>query len=162
MSHETLRLHEMQEKLRELRTTNDPFWAELNLVNRHHTRPVISALVVEDLIPEPEDEEVLDDSGLSLKDIVAVTHQEPVRNKGRRCISKCEDGGLMAAADADDIDAEPLPWQQLSREQWKGKTWGKENARRQPINCINCQTSRGIGTTKVRTSSDAITILGSI
>jgi hypothetical protein len=99
----------MQEKLRELRTTNDPFWAELNLVNHRHTRPVISALVVEDLIPEPEDEEVLDDSGLSLKDIVAVTHQEPVRNKGRRHISKREDGRLMAAADADDIDAEPLP-----------------------------------------------------
>ena len=31
-----------------------------------------------------------------------------MRNKGRQRISKHEDGGLMAAADADDIDAEPL------------------------------------------------------
>jgi hypothetical protein len=108
MSHKKLRSREMQKKLRELRTKSDPFWLELNTVTPRHTRPATSACVVEDLFLEPEDEEALDDSDVSLKDVVAATHRDetPTRNQGRR-ISTHDNGGLMAMVDAEDIDALP-------------------------------------------------------
>ena len=72
----------MQEKLRELRTTNDPFWIELNVVPNRHPRPAVADNVAEDIISNPEDDDNLDDSDVILLWFVnsalsSVQHDKP-------------------------------------------------------------------------------------
>jgi hypothetical protein len=96
----------MQEKLRELRATDDPFWAELTRAN---PRPVTGAVIVEDLIAIPEGEEELDDSDVNLRDVIAATHREAVPKQHRRRTFTLENGGLVSAADAENIEEIPKP-----------------------------------------------------
>jgi hypothetical protein len=112
LSHEKLRSFEMREKLRELRATDDPFWAELTCTN---PRPVTGAVVVED-IEIPEAEEELDDSDVNLRDVIAATHREavPERRRGRTFI--LENGGLVSAADAENIEEIPKPVEEREAE----------------------------------------------
>ena len=60
----------MQKKLRELRTTNDPFWIELSIVLNCHPRPLVAGGIAEDIVPNPEDNSSLDDSDISLCDSI--------------------------------------------------------------------------------------------
>jgi hypothetical protein len=95
---------------------HDPFWIELNQVNAHHIRPVMGALVIEDSIPEPEEEE-LDDSVVSLKDIVATTHRRPLDTcRRRQHICTRENGGLMVTAEAEDLDLLPISTESVGEE----------------------------------------------
>jgi hypothetical protein len=85
------------------------FWAELNTVNHRHPRLVTGAVVEEDNIPNPEDEDDLDDNDVSLRDVIAVTHQEPVTKQHRRCTSLRENGGLTTVTDAEQLEEMPKP-----------------------------------------------------
>lgn len=100
----------MQEKLRELRTKNDPFWAELTCADARHKCPETETIVVEDLIPDPDDEEELDDSDVSLHDVIAATHQTPQavhKRHGRASVR--ENGGLETTTNAEQMDEAPRP-----------------------------------------------------
>ena len=94
----------MQEKLRELRTADDPFWAELTHAN---PRPVTGAVVVEDMIEIPEGEEDLDDSNVNLRDVIAATHREAVPKRRHGRTFTLENGSLVSAADAENIEEIP-------------------------------------------------------
>ena len=98
----------MQEKLRQLCTTNDPFWIELNCLNPCHPHPLTDPVILENIIPNPEDEEDLDDSDVSLRDVIVETHQEPAP-KRCGCISKQDNGGLATKTDAENIEKLPNP-----------------------------------------------------
>jgi hypothetical protein len=121
LSHEKLRSREMQKKLRDLHINNDPFWNELNRVNDHHPRPVTGAVIAEDIIANPEDEDELDDSDIRLKDVVAATHKKPIRDHGHKRISTDENGGLMAAVDVENIDEVPKAVEGVDEEEGRGK-----------------------------------------
>jgi hypothetical protein len=120
LSHENLRSFEMQEKLREIRTTNDPFWIELNHPNAHHLRPPTDSIVPEDIMPDPEDEEDLDDSDVGLRHVIADTHKSPAPKQCGR-ISKRDNGGLMMKTDAEDIDKLPESAEDGKEEEGRGK-----------------------------------------
>jgi len=101
----------MQEKLRELRTKNDPFWAKLTCAEARHERPTTETIAVEDLIPDPDDKEELDDSDVSLCDVIAATHQTPQavhKCHGGR-VSACDNGGLETTMNAEQMDEVPRP-----------------------------------------------------
>jgi hypothetical protein len=106
MSHHCLRSFDMQEKLRELRTSNDPFWDELTRVNACHQYPITAAVVAEDIVPDLDDEEEeLDDTSVSLHDVIAATHCERAPRKSR---PRSENGRLRAMADAENLDEIPV------------------------------------------------------
>lgn len=122
----------MQEKLRNLRTSNDPFWTELTRVNPRHQRPATSAIVVEDMIPDLDNTDELDDTDVSLHDIIAATHQKdvPAMLDGR--IASRENGGLMTTTDAENLDEIPKSAEegeggQRAEEEGRGKRKKKAN-----------------------------------
>jgi len=104
MSHEKLWSHEMQEKLRSLCTSNDPFWVELTHAEAHHLRPVTGAMVAKDLMADPNDEDTLDNGAISLHNVISATHKVNVLKKKKGLVTSQENGHLVAMADADDLD----------------------------------------------------------
>jgi hypothetical protein len=98
----------MQEEIRNTRENDPKFWEELTRVNPRQTRPT-AAICIEDSIPEPEqDDEQLDDTDISLQDVLAATHHEelPAKRRGRTSIN--EQGGLTAGANAENLDELPV------------------------------------------------------
>lgn len=97
----------MQEKLRRLRITNNPFWEELMRVNPRHQRPTVGGIVVEDIMENPDDEYEMDDSAVSLCNVMAATHRkkQPQMRHGR--VATHKNGGLISAADAETLDEVP-------------------------------------------------------
>jgi hypothetical protein len=96
----------MQEELRNLRTANPEFWTALTTVSARRAKP--SKTEIEDIIPEP-DEEDLDDSDISFNDVLSATHREEPSSLRRGRISKQERGGLTTVADAEKLDEVPIP-----------------------------------------------------
>ena len=84
---------------------NDPLWSELTKPNTRHPRPITPAIITEDLIEDPEHEEELDNSDVSLCDVIATTHNQPVPHK-RRAVSH-PNGGLTTMGDAERLDVVP-------------------------------------------------------
>ena len=103
MSHQSLQSFDMQEKLRDLRTNNDPFWTELSSADARHRHPVTAAVVAEDIMANPEDANELDDSAVSLKNVIAATHHKNHQEKRGLRVKAHNNGGLMMAMDADDV-----------------------------------------------------------
>ena len=97
----------MQQRLRDLRVKNDPFWLELTRPDTRHARPITPAIVAEDLIEDTEHEDELDDSDVSLRDVIVTTHNQPVPH--RRCAASRPNGGLTTKADSEKIDVVPEP-----------------------------------------------------
>jgi hypothetical protein len=110
---------------------NDPFWSELTKPNTRHPRPITAAIVTEDLIEDPEHEEELDDSDVSLRDVMATTHNQPVPRKHRAAARP--NGGLTTIADAEKLDQIPEPVEgggtagEEAAEEGKGKRNRKPN-----------------------------------
>jgi hypothetical protein len=99
----------MQERLRQLRTKNDPLWIELTSPDACHLRPVTGAIEAEDIVNLVDDEETLDDSDVSIKDVLAATHRKPISTQqGKRRVLTAENGGLLAAVDAENIEELPV------------------------------------------------------
>jgi formate dehydrogenase assembly factor FdhD len=95
----------MQEKIRGLRTANDPFWSELNSPNpRADLHLTTGHVVAEDIVPDPDDEDAVDDSDVSLQDVIAATHQDLPAKRRRQHISTRDNGGLVTNTDAEDIN----------------------------------------------------------
>jgi hypothetical protein len=111
----------MQEKLRELRTTNNPFWIELNVVPNRHPRPVVVGNVAKDIVPNHEDDDSLDDSDISLCDVVKTTHKKPVDNKRCGRITAGENGGLTTVTDAKSLDQVPKPLEGEEGKEGRGR-----------------------------------------
>lgn len=96
----------MQEELRNLRTVNPEFWTALTTVSARRAKP--SRTEIEDMVPEPDEEDNLDDSDISLNDVLSATHQEEPSSLRRGRISKRERGGLTTVADAEKLDNVPI------------------------------------------------------
>ena len=97
----------MQEEIRNTQENDPKFWEELTQVNPRQMRPTV--ICVEDFIPGPEqDDAQLDDTDISLQDVLAVTHREelPVKRWGRTSIKA--QGGLTPGADAENLDEAPV------------------------------------------------------
>jgi hypothetical protein len=92
LSYETLRSFHIQKALRDLCEADGPFWQELTAVNRRDLRPKVADQVAEDLNDVESDCEVenLDDSDISLQNVVEATHHEEPSPQRRRHISKSE------------------------------------------------------------------------
>jgi hypothetical protein len=73
-------------------------------VNLRYGRPEEGDVVAEDDLPDPNEEEELDDSDVSLTDILSATHREEPPTQCRGRITKHEKGGLMMIADAENLD----------------------------------------------------------
>ena len=104
LSYQSLRSHNMQTRLRELRDRKDPFWDELSRENPCHQRPVTAAVVAEDIMADPDDVEDLDDTAVSLKDVINATHKEPAPTKKTRRVGLRGNGGLMVVAAAEQLN----------------------------------------------------------
>jgi hypothetical protein len=63
--------------------------------------------VVEDKIDSPEDEDSLDDSDVSLQDVIADTHRKEGLGKQQGRVSTRSSGGLMSVANAEELDGLP-------------------------------------------------------
>ena len=111
---------DVEEKLRDLHHTNDPFWTELNCPNARHLRPLTDAIVVEDIITNPEDEDEIDDSAVSLQNVVVATHRKPMHKKSSR-ISVQENGGLATTTDAENINIPVTADEEVEVEEGRGK-----------------------------------------
>ena len=86
---------------------NNPLWSELTTPNTCHQCPITPAIITEDLIEDPEHEEELDDSDVSLRDVIASTHNQLAPHKCR-AVSR-PNGGLTTMGDAERIDVVPEP-----------------------------------------------------
>jgi hypothetical protein len=112
----------MQQKLRELRTANNPFWIELNSPNPRNPHSTTGDNVVEDIMLNPDNDEDLDDSDVSLQDVITATHQDlPAPKRCGRCkVSAQENSGLMTTTDVEDIN-QMLPVSIEVKEEGRGK-----------------------------------------
>jgi hypothetical protein len=113
----------MQEEMREIHTANNPFWIELIFPNPHDLHPTIRDIVTEDIMPHPDDEATVDDSDVSLQDIIVATYQDlPIPKKHRHHISTHENGGLMTATNVEDINQTvSIQVEEEGRGKWKRK-----------------------------------------
>jgi hypothetical protein len=66
----------MQEKMRKLYTANNPFWIKLISPNPHDFYLTTGDIVTKDIMPYLDDEVAVDDSDVSLQDIIVATHQD--------------------------------------------------------------------------------------
>jgi hypothetical protein len=98
----------MQEELRSLREKDPAFWKELTTPNPRYAEPEVGEIVAEDILPDLDDEEELDDTDVSLREVIAATHHEegPAKRRGR--VVNDERGGLTTVADAEQLDELPL------------------------------------------------------
>ena len=96
----------MQEKLTNLQEQNDPFWTELIQVSTHHQQPVTGPIVIEDLAVEIDANDQMDDSDVSLQDVIAVTHKNIPPKRQCRIVAR-EAGGLMTTTNVESLDEVP-------------------------------------------------------
>ena len=121
LSYATLRSFDMQESLRMLREQDAPFWNELTTVNPRnaHAKPKTDEVVAEDVMPEPEDdEEHLDDTDISLQDVVTATHQD---DRPKKHVAIHPKGGLTRIADAEKLDELPMIDEGVKAVEGRGK-----------------------------------------
>jgi hypothetical protein len=102
LSYATLRSFNMQGSLRKLRDDDPEFWSQLT---RADEKLVVGAVVDEDVVPDV-DHGNLDDTDVSLRDVVIATHQKG-RPRGRVLKTIEEDGGLRSTAEAELLDSLP-------------------------------------------------------
>ena len=97
----------MQERLRTLRETNDPFWKELNEPRQGHQHPITGAVVAEDIQPELDKINELDDSAMGLNEVLATTQKREGSEKVSRHVVVSKDGGLSLGVNAESLEKEP-------------------------------------------------------
>jgi hypothetical protein len=102
LSYATLRSFNMQDSLRKLRDDDPEFWSQLT---RTDGKLVVGAVVDEDMVPDVDDGN-LDDTDVSLRDVVIATHRKG-RPRGRVLKTIEEDGGLRSTAKAESLDSLP-------------------------------------------------------
>jgi hypothetical protein len=104
--YETLRSFHIQKALCNLREADTPFWKELTAVNERHSRPKVVDHVAEDLNDVESDCEIkhLDDSDISLWNVLEATHQEQPLAQHRGRISESDKGGLTTISAAERLE----------------------------------------------------------
>jgi hypothetical protein len=88
-----------------------PFWKELTAVNKRHLRPKVVDHVAEDLNDVESDCEIehLDNSDISLWNVLEATHQEQPLAQHRGRISESDKGGLTTISAAERLEELPAP-----------------------------------------------------
>jgi len=120
----------MQTKLRELRDKKDPFWDELTRENPCHQQPLTAAVVDEDIMADPDDGEDLDDTAVSLNDVIVATHKEPAPTKKTRRVGLRGNGGLMVVAAAEQLNDVTAPLVEGAEGKEAGRGKRKKTANR--------------------------------
>jgi hypothetical protein len=94
-----------------LREADAPFWKELTAVNERHLRPKVVDHVAEDLNNVESDCEIenLNDSDISLRNVLEATHQEQPLAQHRGQISESDKGGLTTISAVERLEELPAP-----------------------------------------------------